>query len=565
MQATLAENPPKRNDMSKTVLEFVHRLLLRPVGDQPALVGLLGELAGAFQVAGAGLANLPDCRILIRFPHQNDNGETSWPWQEDSSLLIRARQTPGAIPIARADSHLLVTSFTAGNGISWVLWLEDSERETFSEDEAATLALAGHALSRWLASDARPRWADQLDLADRQQRLETTASVTRRLAHDFGNVLTGILGFTELAMGQQVPANTQLHSHLNEVYRAAQNGAHFTQQLRLFSRRQSASSRPSQLAPLLADQEARLFAAQPTGLNFRMTVPADLPLVGLDTEHLHQILTALLDNAREALMGPGSISISARQVEVEDVECLDLFGAVRPGPHIEIIIADTGIGLSPDVQHRLFADPFFTSKPRRRGFGLAVAYGILHAHKGGIRLYPGEERGVVVRVLLPVAPTIAVTPNEETPRVPERQRGERILVVDDEREVLQLVSTSLERAGYRVEAVHSGEAALQAYFAQPSDPFRLVLTDVLMPGVGGVELVRRLLRRDPNVRVLFMSGHVSSDFTQSDFANHAFDLVAKPFRADQLSRAVRATLDRQPGRLTRTAAEPAVLSGVSQK
>src|SRR5262245_35503359 len=352
---------PATSDPTRAALDYAHRLLLRPPGDQPALADLLAQLAAAFGAAAAGLASLPDGGLSLRHPAA-PAPQAPWPWQEDPSLLAAARRAPGAVALERPGGGLLVTTFQAGDGSGWVLWLEQPRAS--ADAEAAALALAGHALSRWLAGEARPRWADQLDLAARQERLETAADVTRRLSHDFGNVLTGILGFTELALAQQVPANTPLHSYLQEVYRAAQAGAQLTHQLRLFSRRQSASSRSSELAALLAEQEARLFALQPGGLNLRLAVPADLPAVGLDAEHLHQVLTALLDNAREALVGPGSISVSARAVELSASDCRDLYGAPRPGPHVEIIIADTGIGLSPEVQRRLFTEPFFTSKPR---------------------------------------------------------------------------------------------------------------------------------------------------------------------------------------------------------
>src|SRR5207248_4048778 len=141
---------------------------------------------------------------------------------------------------------------------------------------------------------------------------------------------------------------------------------------------------------------------------------------------------------REALVGPGAISVSARTIELNEADCRDLFGDLRPGPHVEVTVADTGAGLSPDAQRRLFAEPFFSTKPRRRGFGLATAYGVLHAHRGGLRLHPGEERGVVARVVLPAGhavPAPAVLPSATI----EPSGGERLLVVDDEAEVLSFV------------------------------------------------------------------------------------------------------------------------------
>lgn len=554
------------NDTSHPVLRFLHRLLTRPAADQPTLPGLLAELTEAFRATAAGVAALPDGRVLMRHPSTPGEGETAWPWQEDPSILARARQVPGAVALERAGCPMLVTTVTGHDGASWVLWLEDARRATFTDAEAAVLCLAGQTLARWLAGEARSRWADRLDLTSRQDRLETAAKVTRRLAHDFGNVLTGILGFTELALAQQIPSTTPLHSYLTEVYRAAQTGAQFTHQLRLFSRRQSASSRESQLSGLLADQEARLFAAQPNGLNVRLTVPTDLPSVAIDAEHLHQVLTALLDNAREALMGSGTVSVSARVIDLSEDQCQELYGAARPGPHVEVVIVDTGVGLNPEVERRLFTEPFYTTKPRRRGFGLAVTYGILQAHKAGFRLHTGEDRGVVARMVLPIAPAPVAAPASEEPiRPSERVRGDRVLVVDDEPEVLQFVATSLAKAGFRVEPVSTGEAALKAYFAHPADPFGLVLTDVVMPGLGGVELARRLLGRDPAVRVLFMSGHVSTDFTRQDFADHAFEFLAKPFRPEQLVKATRAAIDRNGRPARRRDTDSPALSGAAKK
>ncbi len=564
MQPSQAGMSTPMNDSSKAVLDYLHRLLRRSNEEQPSLAGLLAELAEVFEVTAVGLASLPEGRIVHRHPSMPVEGETTWPWQEDPNLLNRANG--GNVHLERAGCPMLLAVFTGSDRSNWLLWLEDARRTAFTDSEAAALCLAGQILARGLANENRAKWADRLDLLARQERMETTANVTRRLAHDFGNILTGILGFTELALNQQIPTSAPLHSYLTETYRAAQNGAQFTHQLRLFSRRQSGSSRGCQLATLLAEQEARLFAAQPNGLNLRFITPAELPSVALDPEHLHQVLTALLDNARESLAGPGTISVSARTVELSEDDCMDLFGAARPGPHVELVIADTGVGLSPEVRQKLFAEPFFSTKPRRRGFGLAVTYGILTAHRGGLRLHSGEEGGVVARVLLPVAPAPSPMPTtEEVVRPTERLRGDRILVVDDEPEVLNVVSASLTRAGFRVEPVNSGEAALQAYFAHSADPFSLVITDVLMPGIGGVELVRRLMRRDPSVRVLFMSGHVSTDFTREDFADQAFEFLAKPFRPEQLVRVTRAAIERSSRPVRRRDQEAAALTSVGKK
>jgi signal transduction histidine kinase/ActR/RegA family two-component response regulator len=530
-------------DPSRAAMDFAHRLLCTPAADQRPLDGLLAELAGAFRAPAAGLAGLCGGVPRVRHPSAPEHKPAGkrWPWEEDPELLLRAQQAPAALSVARPEGDSFLLTAVGPLGTGWLVWVEDSRRAPWTDAEAAALALAGQALGRWLnhAGGSTPRWAEQLDRAARQQRLEHAAHVARRLAHDFGNVLTGILGFSELALAQQVPATTPLHGYLTEVLRGAQGGAQYTQQLRLFSRRQAAPPKPCSLAPVLAEEEARLRSAQAAGLSLHVTVPPDLPPLSLDADHLRHLLAALLDNAREALVGPGSITVSARLVHLTDSDCRDLFGDPRPGPHVEVCVADTGTGLSPEAQRRLFTEPFFSTKPRRRGFGLAVAYGILHAHRGGLRLHPGAERGVVARAVVPVAPP-------ETPGQAQAVagRGERVLVVDDDPMILQFVSGTLERAGYRVQAVPSGEAGLEAYAAAPPDAFHLVLTDVIMPRLGGVDLARRLLARNANVRVLFMSGQAAPDFGQHDFASQQFELLTKPFRAEGLLRAVRQALDR---------------------
>jgi signal transduction histidine kinase/CheY-like chemotaxis protein len=542
-------------DVSRRALECVHGWLRESAPDSRDLGRLLADLAGAFTAPAAGLSCLRDGTPLLRHPAANGSARPA-PWQQAPELLTRARSTASAVTAERTGggSFLLTTLGWPGYG-GWLLWLEDEGRSEWADDEAAAFALAGQALTRWQhAAHPAARWADQLDRAARQQRLETAADLARRLAHDFGNVLTGILGFTELALSQQIHADSPLHTYLLEVQRSAQSGAQMTHLLRQFSRRQAPAGRSCLLHPVLAAEEARLRTLPPPAPSLHLSLPADLPPLALDADHLRQVLAALLDNAREALVGEGAISVSARTTELSEADCRDLFGDLRPGPHVEVTVADTGSGLSPDAQRRLFVEPFFSTKPRRRGFGLAAAYGILHAHRGGLRLLPGSERGAVARVLLPLAP--AVTPSQVVVAV-EPARGERVLVVDDDPLILQLVSATLERAGYRVQTVGGGEEAVKAFAAAGRDPFRLLLTDVLMPRLGGVELARRLLGRDAQLRVLFMSGQAPAGPAPADLAGHGLELLSKPFRPEGLLRAVRQALDR-PAPRRAPGAEPVV-------
>jgi CheY-like chemotaxis protein len=383
----------------------------------------------------------------------------------------------------------------------------------------------------------------RFDQAARRRRLEDAALVTRRMCHDVGNLLTGILGFTELTLSQ-LDSNSPALPYVKELYQAVQHANHVTGQMRLFSRRNAGSTRPSLLTAALTEEEAR-FRQAPGAAALALEIDAspELPLVPLNTEALRTVLGHVLDNAREAIKGPGKVRLRARLVQLSEADCVDLLGCAAPGPHVEIAISDDGCGLSPEARQRLFAEPFFTDKPRHRGLGLAVTYGILCAHKGGLSVEPGQEYGTVVRLLLPAA-AASVPVEPVRPYRPGLIRGEKVLVVDDDPMILKLCSATLEQAGYRVHTAADGAQALDSFQAAVREPFRLVVSDVVMPRMTGVDLARRLRNQDANLSVVFMSGQVGPSLPNEEMAGGPCDFLPKPFRPDGLLNAVRTALDR---------------------
>ncbi len=230
-----------------------------------------------------------------------------------------------------------------------------------------------------------------------QERLQDAALMSGRVAHAFDNVLTGILGFAELTLSQVGPESPP-HQYISEVLRAAQQGVGLTQELHLFSRCGTRGFGPTPLSLVLTEEEARL--AETPGLDVQVDLPADLPPVAMDADALRQVLRNVLDNARES--GASSIKISGRRSELTGEACGEIIGCTGPGQVVELVVADTGSGLSAEARKRLFHEPFFTTKPRHRGLGLAIVCRILLAHGGGLRLELGPERGTVARVFLPV-------------------------------------------------------------------------------------------------------------------------------------------------------------------
>jgi CheY-like chemotaxis protein len=389
-----------------------------------------------------------------------------------------------------------------------------------------------------MEGDNHPRAASGADRRRlRQQRFDEAAAAARRIAHDYGNILTGILGFSELALGR-VPPDSPLAAHIKEIHRSALLGERLTCTLRLCSRRQWPQQQPAFLAAVAVDEVRRLLDKFP-GTTIDVAAPADLPPVALGAEPLGHVLAQFLDNAAEAVSDGGSVRLSARAVVLSAEQCCDLLGAAEPGPHVEVVVADTGCGLSDDARRLLLSEPFFTTKTRQRGYGLSAVYGILSAHRGALTVEPASDRGTVARAYLPVALAPAALP--ASPSAP----GERVLVVDDDPLVLHLVRTTLQRAGYRVETVTSADAAVRSY-TRAAEPFRLVLSDLVMPHVSGFDLARQLQTHDARVNVLFMSGQVAADAAGPPTPAGQFDLLAKPFRPEGLLRAVRSALERAP-------------------
>jgi len=292
-----------------------------------------------------------------------------------------------------------------------VVWVERPSAEPWAEDERHFLTLSARLMERSaaLAAEIGP-----LIDADRlRQRLSDASVIAGRMAHDFDNILTGIIGFSDLSV-PLVPLGSQPAKYLSEIGKAGQRGIVFTQQLHQLSRSGQAKPQPGQLSPCLAKEEARIRVSNPTACPVRIDIPTACALVAIDNAPLAALVGHLLENAVEATPAGGVVRVSARPVDLTPADARGYLGRVSAGPHVELTVSDNGTGIRPDVRAKLFAEPFFTTKVRHRGLGLAIAYRTLHAHAGGIRIdpVPPPETGTVVRVVLPPAMRPPIT----TPR-----------------------------------------------------------------------------------------------------------------------------------------------------
>jgi CheY-like chemotaxis protein/two-component sensor histidine kinase len=360
--------------------------------------------------------------------------------------------------------------------------------------------------------------------------LEKAAVVAGRLAHEFGNHLTGILGFTELGLAVD-PADGPAQRYFREALESARSSADWLHRLHHFCRRGSAPAWPTALSALLNAEEERYRAETPTGPRWQLDVPAELLLLDIDVAALQMALGELVRNSQEA----GSVSaltISARLRELRHDECADLLGAVQPGPHVELTVADDGPGIPVEVRERLFRDVFSSQKPKHRGLGLLVVYGILVRARGGLRLAAPEATGTTLQLYIPVASIDAPACAAPAPRV---------LLVHRPALLLESMRRLLASSGCEVTVCESASEAL-ALHAAANGSFAAILIDLLMPFVAGLDLARRIVESDREANVLFLHTPTSFHALADEPFLRRFPLIRWPITPQAFLKTVHATI-----------------------
>lgn len=370
---------------------------------------------------------------------------------------------------------------------------------------------------------------DQLRAA---QRGDVVGRLVGGIAHDFNNILTGILGCCEmLALGQ---LSSGQRGDVQQIRGATLRAADLTRQLLAFGRRQALRRNAVVPAVVLSDVLRLLRRTVPENVELRL-LPSETPgRVWVDVTQLHQVLTNLVVNAAQAMASGGEIQIGASQVALPEVDV----GPERAGDYVRFVVEDTGPGVPADLRGRIF-EPFFSTKPpgQGSGLGLSVVQGIVEQHQGHILVREGALGGARFEVYLPVTTQPSDTPSElPPPRVDGSEAELRVLLVEDEKMVRELTKRILAGAGFRVTDAASADEALQR---AAEGVFDVVLTDVLLPGMSGPELVARLRERGLGFRVVYMSGY-PADFVESRVRLGTNELIVqKPFTAASLVEALR--------------------------
>ncbi|GIX48610.1 MAG: hypothetical protein KatS3mg131_2821 [Candidatus Tectimicrobiota bacterium] len=371
----------------------------------------------------------------------------------------------------------------------------------------------------------------------RAQKLEALGRLAGGVAHDFNNLLTAIFGYSDLVL-RHPRCDPALHHYVQQIIKVAERGAGLVRQLLTFSRNQPVEPTLLDLNAVVIDLSRILRRVLGEDILLDTRLAPDLGLICADRNQLEQVLMNLAVNARDAMPGDGTLRIETANVEL-DAATAQRQGAVT-GPYVCLTVSDTGCGMDEATQARIF-EPFFTTKApgKGTGLGLATVYGIVKQSGGHIEVRSQVGSGSTFTIYLPrVAPGPA-RPETAAPVAQALHGTETVLLVEDNEAIRAVMSASLREHGYRVLVAGDGASAL-ALVEQHQGPLDLLITDVVMPQLGGRELAARLQSWHPGLRVLYISGY-SGTKGPSPEAGSAF--LPKPFTPEMLVRKVRELLD----------------------
>jgi PAS domain S-box-containing protein len=379
------------------------------------------------------------------------------------------------------------------------------------------------------------------------QKMEAIGTLAGGIAHDFNNILGAIIGYADMAQ-EELPQDSPTLECIDEILRAGERAKKLVEQILAFSRRHDAERKPLLMVPLIKEIVKLLRPMLPSTIRIKQNIQVQDPLILADATQIHQVLMNLCTNAAHAMQEKGgTLTIGLKPVTVQEEDPL-LSGHLAAGNYLELQVADDGHGINEKIQHLIF-DPFFTTKRTGEGtgMGLSVVHGIVKSYGGHIRLESKVGEGTSFFIYLPLLHEQAT--QENTQKTASATGGtERILLIDDQDFMLEMMSRSLSRLGYRVTAQESSRDALQLFQSDPL-AFDLVITDQTMPFLTGADMASEMLQIRPDIPIILCTGYSSTiSPEQAEFIGIR-EYVMKPVVMSDFTRLIRKTLKTDSGSL----------------
>lgn len=372
------------------------------------------------------------------------------------------------------------------------------------------------------------------------QKMEAMGRLAGGIAHDFNNMLTVILGHTQLAL-LNLDSSHPHHRRFIEIQKAGQRSAELTKNLLAFARKQTIAPKVIDFNSVVGDMFKMLKSLIGENIELLWIPGADIWPVKLDPAQLNQIIVNLVINARDAIPEQGKILIETENVMLDENYCKTHLGFI-PGEYVMLAISDNGVGMKKEVLKHLF-EPFFTTKgvDKGSGLGLSTVYGIIKQNHGFINVYSEPDKGSTFKVYMPRFVGLNEEDKLETGKDVMEGNGETILVVEDEKEVLELCTFMLKYLGYKVISANAPHDAIKEMKDYKGE-IHLLITDVVMPEMNGRELARHLKALRPSLKTLYMSGYTSNAIVHNGILKENVNYIQKPFTFYTLAAKVREVL-----------------------
>ena len=427
--------------------------------------------------------------------------------------------------------------------------LEGSAARLVEPDGSTSVVTAGRDITERIRLEAQ---------LHQSQKMEAVGRLAGGVAHDFNNLLTVILGYSNLLL-DQLAENRLLYQEVDEIKRAADRATALTQKLLAFSRKQVLSLRPVNVNVVvegMADMLRRLIGED---IELGMKLDPGLGFTRVDPGQIEQVVMNLAVNARDAMPRGGRLSIETTDVELD--AALARIRALQAGPYVMLAVTDQGAGMDEATQARLF-EPFFTTKDpgKGTGLGLSTVYGIVRQCGGSIFVDSEPGRGSSFKVYLPRVEGVGEAETADRLSPGEARGDETIVLVEDEPMVCALVSEVLRKNGYQVLEFANGREA-SARLRHHDGRIHALVTDVVMPGMSGIELARQLAQDRPDIRILYLSGYTDDLVERQGALRPGRGFLQKPFTPDTLLHRVRELLDAPPGAPSDNSGTPGTRGG----
>jgi CheY-like chemotaxis protein len=370
--------------------------------------------------------------------------------------------------------------------------------------------------------------------------MEAVGRLAGGLAHDFNNMLSVILGQTEMGCMNLDPADP-LYGRLMQIQKSAERSAGLVRQLLGFARKQTIAPRILDLNETVGGMLTMLRRLIGEDIDLAWMPGASLWTVKMDPSQIDQILVNLCINARDAITDVGKITVETRNIVLDEEYCAQHAGFV-PGEYILLTVSDNGCGMERQILEKIF-DPFFTTKESGKGtgLGLATVYGIVKQNKGFINAYSEPGQGAAFRIYLPRHGHAGEEIQESGPARSLKGGHETVLLVEDEPMLLEIGESMLERCGYTVLCAGSPTEAIRVA-EEHAGEIHLLMTDVVMPGMNGPDMARRIVSLNPRLKCLFMSGYTANAIAHQGVLDEGVHFIQKPFTIQDLAEKIRQAL-----------------------